>query len=162
MFSRMYKHYSFIGTEREFHFMTFRRIDVRLFDKSKKTHRTFFVQNFLGYKLYNSYFCRETYISLSAHYVTNEFKIKKLTLRIQPYKESHTGDNLNKILRKNIQEWGLNKPHIRIYFVTDDAAHIVQAVELCSEWERIPCFAHTLQVNEPKIFNNKSSTNIQQ
>ncbi|XP_076670955.1 zinc finger BED domain-containing protein 4-like [Andrena cerasifolii] len=27
----------------------------------------------------------------------------------------------------------------------DNAANIVKAVKLCSEWERIPCFAHTLQ-----------------
>ena len=90
----------------------------------------------------------ETYISISVHYVTDEFKIKNYTLRIQPYKEPHTGDNLNQILRNNIQEWGLNKPQIRVYFVTDDAANniVVQAVELCSEWEQIPCFAQTLQL----------------
>ena len=88
----------------------------------------------------------ETYICLSVHYVTNEFQIKNFTLGIQPYTGTQTGDRLNEILRYNIQEWGLNKPQHRVYFVTDDVANIIQAVELSSEWERIPCFAHTLQL----------------
>lgn len=89
-------------------------------------------------------------MSLTVHYINSNFELKNYTLRIKPVAESHTGENLNQLLLTGIEEWGLNKTNIKIYFTKDNAANIVKAVKLCSEWERIPCFAHTLQVNEQK------------
>ena len=89
-------------------------------------------------------------MSLTVHYINSNFKLKNYTLRIKPIQKSHTGENLCQLLRTGIEEWGLNETKIKIYFTTDNAANIVKAVKLCSEWERVPCFAHTLQVSVQK------------
>ena len=90
------------------------------------------------------------------HYIDSNFKIKNYTLQIKVLSESHTGENLNSFLKSTLDEWGFtNDKNLEIYFVTDNAANIVKAIRLSDTWERIPCFAHTLQVN------NKRQLNIQ-
>ncbi|XP_076283019.1 zinc finger BED domain-containing protein 4-like [Lasioglossum baleicum] len=88
----------------------------------------------------------ESYLSVTVHYMNNNFVIQNFTLKIHNVTESHTGEHINSFLRNTVREWNLDKTEFHIYFVTDNAANMVKAVRLSPTWERIPCFAHTLQL----------------
>lgn len=62
---------------------------------------------------------------------------------------SHTGQNLYELLRSLLEEWNLLTAGKNIFFVTDNGRNIVKAIEIgeCEDnWQRISCFAHTLQL----------------
>ena len=64
--------------------------------------------------------------------------------------KAHPSENLQSLLQTSIVEWGLDKSNAKIFFVTDNAANIVKAIRLGRTWERVPCFAHTLQVKKKR------------
>jgi len=61
----------------------------------------------------------ESYISLTVHYVSNEWKLRHITLNIEHSKEQHTANNLNKLIIKLIEKWSFRKD-IPMYFITDN------------------------------------------
>lgn len=90
----------------------------------------------------------EGFVSLTVHYINNSYELKNYTLKIQALPESHTSENLNSLLKSNLSEWNIDSGKHKLYFVTDNASNIIKAVRLSDTWERIPCFAHTLQVHK--------------
>ncbi|XP_076683805.1 zinc finger BED domain-containing protein 4-like [Andrena cerasifolii] len=89
---------------------------------------------------------KERFISLTVHYLNADFVLNNCTLQIECVTEAHTSENLNARLRKCLTDWDLFRKEFTIFFITDNAANIAKAVKLCNEWERIPCYAHTLQL----------------
>ncbi|XP_076301646.1 zinc finger BED domain-containing protein 4-like [Lasioglossum baleicum] len=88
----------------------------------------------------------ENYLSVTVHYMNSNFVIQNLTLKISNVTESHTGEHIHSFLKNTLREWNLHNEEFNIFFVTDNAANIVKAIRLNRTWERIPCFAHTLQL----------------
>lgn len=60
--------------------------------------------------------------------------------------ESHTAENLHGCIEDALQEWNLTNEYRPIFIVSDNAPNMVKAIGLNENWERIPCFAHTLQL----------------
>jgi len=88
----------------------------------------------------------EPYIPLTAHYLDGKFNLNCWILAIRSFEEAHTGPNIAIKLQKILLEWGLQ--NVKISFTTDNARNIVAAVKSVPDWDRVPCFIHTLQLGK--------------
>ena len=61
------------------------------------------------------------------------------------FEESQTVGNLHDSIEDTSLEWNLHDENRPVFIITDNAPNIVKAVTMNNKWERIPCFAHTLQ-----------------
>ncbi|KAL3847678.1 hypothetical protein ACJMK2_018575 [Sinanodonta woodiana] len=83
-------------------------------------------------------------LSLTAHWLTKDFRRKQVILAATPLDESHTGDYLASKLDKLFDEY--NIPRTRIHqLLHDGGANMVKALRL-AEIDSISCFAQTLQL----------------
>ena len=86
---------------------------------------------------------KRSYMTLTGHFISTDWELQCTILATRPLDEKHTGVNIAAALRSFTEEFCIAQvPCI----VTDNAANMRVAVEEESEWERIPCFAHTLQL----------------
>lgn len=85
----------------------------------------------------------ESYIGITAHFITDDWKLYSCLLECFPLEETHTSKNLSSEFRRVVEKWNLVN---KCYSVTtDNAANMVAAVKLCG-WIHVPCFAHTLNL----------------
>ena len=68
-------------------------------------------------------------------------------LNMKYFGKSHTSENLHDFLFDLLNYWGINQNNLEIHFVTDNAPNITKVINLDYDWNRIPCFAHTLQLS---------------
>ena len=68
----------------------------------------------------------DPYMSLTAHFVTPDFRLLTACLKTQYHPESHTAENIASFLEESIQEYGLRKGNIAS-MATDSAANMVAA-----------------------------------
>jgi zinc finger BED domain-containing protein 1 (E3 SUMO-protein ligase ZBED1) len=87
--------------------------------------------------------CTESYIALTAHYLTADFHSGSLLLEFVKYSDHHMAENLCTELRRVIRDWDIGKKVVAV--VTDNVAYITAAVRLAS-LKHLPCFAHTLNL----------------
>lgn len=103
----------------------------------------------------------EDYMAVTAHFYSGEKYALKMThrcLEVVPFTEiSHTADNLIAFLSKVLSDWDIVSKVVAV--VRDNGPDITAALNR-SEFEAIPCVAHTLQlvikdglINNPKIMN---------
>ena len=85
----------------------------------------------------------ESYIAVTAHYITSDFKMNSCLLECFKYGERHTAENLSTELQRCINEWGLEGRIQAV--VTDSAANVTAAVRLTG-LTHIFCFAHMLNL----------------
>lgn len=85
------------------------------------------------------------FMSVSVHFFNeNENKLKHKCLEVKPFSEvSHTAGHLRDFLRNILLEWNISDKVVAV--VRDNGADITAAIER-SEYEAIPCLAHTLQL----------------
>ncbi|XP_052456561.1 E3 SUMO-protein ligase ZBED1-like [Carassius gibelio] len=86
----------------------------------------------------------EPYISLTVHFVNEEFELKSRCLQTSYFPADHTGENIALGLREALAAWDLCEEH-RVAITTDNGTNIVKAVEL-NQWTRIQCFGHRLHL----------------
>ena len=85
----------------------------------------------------------EGYITITAHFITNTWKMKSVVLKTSPVNESHTSENISAVLREVMDEWKLSdKIHCA---TTDSASNIKRAIRM-NKWNHLACFAHTLNL----------------
>lgn len=87
----------------------------------------------------------DSYISLTCHYITEDFSMQRHVLGNSNFPGSHSAIAIHTKLNEMLSEWGLSDVTIPIYIVTDNARNIVAAVNK-SNWESVSCMAHTLQL----------------
>ncbi|XP_076281274.1 E3 SUMO-protein ligase ZBED1-like isoform X2 [Lasioglossum baleicum] len=92
----------------------------------------------------------ESYLSLTVHYISKDFKMCHFMLNLTELTESHTAEHLETVLLTSLRTWELNsnsntlnKP---LFFVTDNGHNIVKAIDSQENWKRIPCYAHCLEL----------------
>ncbi|XP_034023290.1 zinc finger BED domain-containing protein 1-like [Thalassophryne amazonica] len=85
----------------------------------------------------------ESYITVTAHYVNNDWEIESPVLQTRPIYESHTSDNLAEVLKEAVLEWKLDKQNTTIPVTTDNAKNIVNASNAAGLSQHIGFFAHT-------------------
>uniref|UniRef100_A0A2S2Q777 Zinc finger BED domain-containing protein 1 n=1 Tax=Sipha flava TaxID=143950 RepID=A0A2S2Q777_9HEMI len=99
----------------------------------------------------------ESYISLTVHYVTEEWKLRHITLNLEHSKDQNTATNLNNLIVRLIEKWSFCKD-IPMYFITDNAPNLVAALKKVPDgytWQHLRCVAYSLQL---VIVDAKKST----
>ena len=89
----------------------------------------------------------QSYMSVTAHFVTPDWSLSSKVLQTREVSESHTSVKISDELKAVAQEWNLEEKMTAT--TTDNARNYVGGVRVLS-WQHIPCFAHTLNkaVNE--------------
>ncbi len=91
----------------------------------------------------------EPYMSLTVHYINDNFEIKSRCLQTAFFPEDHTGENLSQGLKEALASWGLcEEQHVSI--TTDNGSNIVKAVTL-NNWTRLQCFRLRLHLAIGKL-----------
>ena len=85
----------------------------------------------------------DSYVGLTAHFITQEWNLQTRVLQTKEVQERHTALNIADDLRAVINEWDLSEKMTGI--TSDNARNIVAALALLP-WPRVSCFAHTLQL----------------
>lgn len=98
------------------------------------------------------------FVCLTLHYITKNFVYKKFVLSMKEMTDRCTAINLRLYFKEILQEWGLSE--LECYLTTDNDATMKAAIRGVENWNRIPCFCHTLQlcikdaINEVEEFKN--------
>ena len=92
-----------------------------------------------------------SYISVTLHFINNDWELKHFLLEAGEIIEQHTAVNLAHYSVEVIARWNLPATHISAV-VTDNASNITDAIARL-EWKRLGCFSHTLQVSLHKALN---------
>ena len=84
----------------------------------------------------------EPYLSLTVHFITDDWKLATCCLRTLYMPDSHTGENIASMVRSILREYDCNLSEV-VSITTDSGANMVKA---CKELQvvRIPCFGHIL------------------
>lgn len=85
----------------------------------------------------------ESFVTITCHYVSEEWEIVSHVLQTRAMHESHTGSNIAELLKAALEEWDLVAKDPAI--VTDNAANMSIAAELAGMLH-FKCFAHTLNL----------------
>ena len=83
-------------------------------------------------------------LSLTAHWLTEEFVKKSDVPHVQPLEESHTGEYLAQVYKKMLTGWEINQDQVHLV-LRDNAANMAKAMREAS-LPSLGCFAHTLQL----------------
>ena len=65
-------------------------------------------------------------MSVSAHFVDDEWKLQTKCLKTQYHPESHTSDNIRDFIHDSLAEYGLRSGNV-VTITTDSAANMVAA-----------------------------------
>lgn len=85
----------------------------------------------------------ESYVTITSHYISDDWEMVTHVLQTRAMHESHTGSNIADVLKRAIEEWGLQDKDPAI--VTDNASNMTIAAELAGMLH-FKCFAHTLNL----------------
>jgi hypothetical protein len=88
--------------------------------------------------------CNEAFVSLSAHWIDDEFKRQSLVLNAKHFPERHTGQNIADMFQEMFTEWKI-QPNRRHCLVRDGAANMELASDLAG-LTSVHCFIHALQL----------------
>ena len=99
----------------------------------------------------------QSYITVTLHYVDDEWSIAGLVLQTKLIEESHTAINLADFLQTCFHEWGTRDRFI--IGMTDNAKNITNAWQNMDRLS-IPCFAHTLNLAVNKVLKVGQVANV--
>ncbi|KAJ8352218.1 hypothetical protein SKAU_G00236940 [Synaphobranchus kaupii] len=88
----------------------------------------------------------ESFITITAHVITDEWEMLSFVLQTRPLYEAHTGVHIAEILRSAVAEWELERAACGIGVVTDNARNMDVAVREAGLAPHVKCFAHTLNL----------------
>ncbi|XP_063215775.1 zinc finger BED domain-containing protein 4-like [Bacillus rossius redtenbacheri] len=91
----------------------------------------------------------DSYVSITAHYLTSDFSYKSFLMDIINMNTSHTGQKIAEELSLSVNSWGITvtETTIPIYCVTDNGANFQLASRLLFGDKARVCFAHSLQLS---------------
>ena len=85
------------------------------------------------------------YITVTAHFISDDWKFCSWVLLTREMGERHTGINISERLLGAAKEWGITDEHVS-GLVRDNAANAVLGADLTG-WPHFGCAAHTLQLS---------------
>ena len=85
----------------------------------------------------------ESYVTITAHYISEDWQIVSHVLQTRAVYESHTGAHMAGLLLDVVEEWQLTDKSVVL--VTDNAANMISAAEI-GKFPHVKCFAHTLNL----------------
>ena len=86
----------------------------------------------------------EPYMSLTIHFIYEEWALHSKCLQTVYFPEDHTGEIISQGLEDALKSWGLREDR-QVCITTDNGANIVKAVSL-KGWSRLQCFGHRLHL----------------
>ena len=86
----------------------------------------------------------EPYISLTIHYITDEWKLASRCLQTSYFPDDHTGEAIAEGLKDALESWGLREES-QVCITTNNGTNVVKAVTL-NDWRRLQCFWHRLHL----------------
>ncbi|XP_060077513.1 E3 SUMO-protein ligase ZBED1-like [Ylistrum balloti] len=86
----------------------------------------------------------ESYVTVTCHYIDDEWNLKNKVLQTRKTNESHTGENIGHILVNSFAEWNISDKIFAL--VTDNARNMKSAAREANLSNHIGCFAHTLNL----------------
>lgn len=84
----------------------------------------------------------EPYLSLTAHYIDQDWNLKSKCLQTAYLPDDHTGEVIALGLSEVLASWGLSEDK-QVCITTDSGTTIVKATSL-NNWTRLQCFGHQL------------------
>ena len=88
-------------------------------------------------------YVHNSYISVTAHFIDDNWNMVAYVLATRHMKVSHTADNIAIELKEILRDWDLSERTPSI--VTDEGANVIKAVKLL-KWHHLTCFAHKLNL----------------
>ncbi|KAL1247684.1 hypothetical protein QQF64_023060 [Cirrhinus molitorella] len=85
----------------------------------------------------------DSYLTITAHYISEDWKIVSHVLQTRAVYESHTGAHMARLLLDVVEEWELTDKSVVL--VTDNTANMISAAEI-GKFPHVKCFAHTLNL----------------
>ncbi|XP_060780368.1 E3 SUMO-protein ligase ZBED1-like [Neoarius graeffei] len=85
----------------------------------------------------------ESYVTITAHYIGEDWQMMSHVLQTRTVHESHTGVNMATLLLNVVEEWQLTEKGVVL--VTDNAANMASAAEI-GKFPHVRCFSHTLNL----------------
>ena len=86
----------------------------------------------------------EAYMTITAHYISDEWKIQSSVLCTSEMAERYTGTNVASRIQEVLEVWNIQASHVSAV-VTDNASNMTAALNSL-ECDHLPCFTHTLQL----------------
>ena len=86
----------------------------------------------------------QAYITLTVHFITDDWKMESKVIQTEEIPERHTGENISLRLTNVSEQWCIKQKVVAL--VRDNAANMVSASRILEDWDDLPCFAHTLQL----------------
>jgi hypothetical protein len=92
----------------------------------------------------------ESYLSVTAHFIDENWKLQRRVFACMPVDERHTGDNISSWLQQTVQAYDLPM-HKIVALLHDNGSDIVAAAKKLEnankpQWASVRCAAHTLQL----------------
>ncbi|XP_017327177.1 E3 SUMO-protein ligase ZBED1-like [Ictalurus punctatus] len=84
----------------------------------------------------------EPYLSLTVHFIDQDWKLVSLCLQTVYFPEDHTGEAIAAGPTDALASWGFSEDH-QVCITTDSGTNIIKAAEL-NRWTRLQCFGHRL------------------
>ncbi|XP_037819087.1 E3 SUMO-protein ligase ZBED1-like, partial [Lucilia sericata] len=85
----------------------------------------------------------ESYISITAHFISPDWKQKTVFISCFKTMKDHTAQNLKDEICQVLQEWGMDSKITCV--LSDNAANIVAAIKK-TDWTHLSCLAHNLHL----------------
>ena len=100
----------------------------------------------------------EAYMSVTIHFVTDDWKLERYVLATLPLEERHTGENIAKWILRVLEKFSIDPSKIRA-LVTDNGSNMLAAAKKLydeHQWVPIKCSAHSLQLSVNAGLNGKT------
>lgn len=91
----------------------------------------------------------EPYLSMTVHFIDDDFELKSRCLQTSYFPQDHTGENIVSSLKEASAAWGLCEER-QVTITTDNASNVIKAVEL-NDRQRFHCFGHRLHLAIGKL-----------
>lgn len=86
----------------------------------------------------------ESFMAVTAHFITDDFFSKSMLLSCTSFSESHTSVNIAQELKNIMDEWNINQKVGLI--VSDNASNVVGAVQKELKLKHLGCTAHNINL----------------
>ncbi|XP_051567264.1 E3 SUMO-protein ligase ZBED1-like [Myxocyprinus asiaticus] len=98
----------------------------------------------------------ELYLSLTIHFIDDDWKLKSACFQTNYCPEDHTGELIAHDLKDALESWSLSEEQMSC-MTRDSGTNMVKALQL-NNWTRLPCFGHRLHL---AIEKNAKDTRIE-
>lgn len=84
----------------------------------------------------------QPYLSLTAHFITNEWSLENVCLQTSFFPDDHKGEEIAQGLRDALESWHLSEDRL-VCMTTDSGTNMIKALRL-NVWPNLQCFGHKL------------------